>query len=169
MYHRLAVILILVSVLSPPTIAQQAPFDCDASSAHRQFDFWIGQWEVSDTEGKPQGHNSIQRIQNGCALEEQWRSVSGGSGESINYYHPAQDRWHQLWVDGGASIIDISGGLKQGSMVLEGTIYYLKSGKEKPFRGSWTPLADGRVRQFFEERDEAGSWQTWFEGFYQRE
>ncbi len=101
-------------------------------------------------------------------MEEKWESVSGGTGQSINYYHPGRDEWHQLWNDGGASIIDIRGGLREGVMRLEGTIYYLDKEVEKDFRGSWTPLEDGRVRHFFEERDENGEWQVWFEGFYSR-
>lgn len=44
----------------------------------------------------------------------------------------------------------------------------------RPFRSRWTPLPDGRVRQFFEElisdniSEAAGEekWQAWFEGFY---
>jgi hypothetical protein len=78
------------------------------------------------------------------------------------------DQWHQIWTDGGASIIDIRGGMEQGSMVMVGTIYYLAESIEKEFRGRWTPLEDGRVRQFFEERDETGEWKTWFEGYYTR-
>jgi hypothetical protein len=53
-------------------------------------------------------------------------------------------------------------------MVLSGTVYYLDSREERLFRGRWTPLADGRVRQFFEEQDTSGAWQPWFEGFYSR-
>lgn len=161
-------LLLLIGLLAPPLLAQQPPFDCAGSESHRQFDFWVGDWVVRDSEGILQGQNNIRLIQNGCALQEQWRSVKGGTGESINYYHPGEARWHQLWVDGGASVIDISGGLSEGSMVLEGSIYYLKQGKSRPFRGSWTLLPDGRVRQFFEEQDKAGAWQTWFEGFYEK-
>lgn len=35
--------------------------------------------------------------------------------------------------------------------------------------GDWeVRLADGRVRQYFEESREPGVWQPWFEGFYSR-
>ena len=36
----------------------------------------------------------------------------------------------------------------------------------RPFRGRWTPLPDGRVRQYFEELTPDKKWQPWFEGFY---
>ncbi len=148
--------------------AQQQPFDCAHSAPHRQFDFWLGQWEVRDGEGSLQGTNLVELIQKGCALREQWRSVQGGTGESLNYYSAGTGRWHQLWVDAGSNIIAISGGLREGSMELVGTIEYLQGNQVFPFRGTWTALEDGRVRQFFEQQDEQGQWQTWFEGFYSR-
>ncbi len=161
-------LLLLFCTLPLAALGQQKPLDCDASPNHRQFDFWLGYWEVRDGEGNLGGHNRISAEQNGCVLEEQWRSVRGGTGQSLNYYDPGSGKWRQLWVDAGASIIDISGGLKEGSMVLEGRIYYLTADVEKPFRGTWTLLEDGRVRQFFQEQDAEGQWQTWFEGFYSR-
>ncbi len=163
------IFLALILSLPLPAYADPVPpFDCSASEPHRAFDFWLGQWSVSDKSGQLQGRNEIRSVQNGCALEEQWVSVRGGTGQSVSYYHPGREEWRQLWTDAGASIIDIRGGLRDGVMSLEGTIYYLVEAAERGFRGSWTPLEDGRVRQFFEERDEDGSWQVWFEGFYSR-
>lgn len=163
-------LVLLLSLFALPAVSQpKPPFDCGGSKPHRAFDFWLGKWVVSDASGERQGSNEIRAVQNGCALEEQWVSVRGGTGQSINYYHPGHREWHQLWTDGGASIIDIRGGLSDGVMQLEGVIYYLDKGLERGFRGSWTPLEDGRVRQFFEEQDDAGNWQTWFEGFYSRQ
>ena len=65
-------------------------------------------------------------------------------------------------------VIDISGGSVDGSIVLEGTASYAEGGRRVPFRGTWTPLDDGRVRQYFEEADAAGQWKPWFEGIYRR-
>lgn len=48
-------------------------------------------------------------------------------------------------------------------MVLEGHITYFGRGERRPFRGTWTPLPDGEVRQHLEERDPGtGEWRTWF-------
>ena len=55
-------------------------------------------------------------------------------------------------------------------MVMEGSIHYYKAGKRQPFRGTWTPNADGSVRQLFEQQDpETGEWAVWFDGLYLRE
>jgi hypothetical protein len=160
--------LFLMAFYAPLTGAQEKPYDCTAQGHHRDFDFWLGQWEVRGKAGKIQGHNSITANQKGCLLEEAWTSATGGTGQSINYYNPVTEQWQQLWVDAGASIIDIRGGLKKGSMELVGSIFYYKEGLKKGFRGRWTLLPDGRVRQFFEEQNEDGEWKVWFDGYYTR-
>ncbi len=164
-----ALLVTLILLLLPLSgSAQTRPFDCGSSEPHRRFDFWLGAWEVRDGEGTLQGHNEITSVEKGCALLEQWRSVNGGTGRSLNYFDPAIGKWRQLWLDAGASIIDISGDIDDGSMVLEGEIYYLQRQLSRPFRGTWTALPDGRVRQFFQQQDASGQWQNWFEGFYSR-
>ena len=113
------------------------------------------------------GTNSISAANSGCVLKEEWRNIQGFSGSSLNYYNVVSGKWVQNWVD-SQTVIDISGGLEGDSMVMTGTIYYHGTKREAAFRGTWTPLGDGRVRQFFEEKDAEGNWQTWFEGFYSR-
>jgi hypothetical protein len=155
--------LIPLSALSAPSVAAVSP--CDAAE-YRQFDFWVGSWRV-EVEGKTAGHNEIAAQHNGCLLEERWTSANGGSGSSMNFYDPDQQLWRQIWVSGG-TLIELQGSLEDNSMRLTGTITYLADGRKLPFRGQWTPLLDGRVRQFFEEQRD-GSWQVWFEGFYLNE
>ncbi len=145
------------------------PFiDCTANPTYQQFDFWLGEWRVHDAKGNYQGSNTVESVQRGCLVTENWRSATGGGGQSLNYFDPRDNTWHQLWIDSGASIIDIRGGIEDGSMVLVGSIFYLKPGTKHAFRGTWTLLEDGRVRQFFEQQTAEGEWFTWFEGFYSR-
>ena len=113
------------------------------------------------------GRNQIVSLHGGCLLMENWTSVNGATGSSMNFYDPNLQQWRQIWVSGG-TVIDIAGGLEDTSMRLTGTITYLAEGTSLPFRGIWTPLVDGRVRQFFEEQRE-GRWQVWFEGFYRKD
>ena len=104
---RLAPILLLAASVAGAQTPR--PFDCQASEVHRQFDSWVGTWTVTDATGQVLGRNEIREVQKGCALEERWTSVRGGTGQSANYYHPGDKEWRQLWVDAGASIIDIRG------------------------------------------------------------
>ncbi len=135
---------------------------------YRQFDFWAGTWDVHMADGRKAGENRISQQEQGCVLEERWQGAQGSTGRSYNFYDPVAAAWRQVWVSPGA-IIDISGGLTDAGMVLEGHIVYTGSGERRAFRGTWTPLEDGRVRQYFEEVRDGAGWQPWFEGFYSRQ
>jgi hypothetical protein len=88
---------------------------------------------------------------------------------SINYLDKTTDEWVQIWNASGGSQINIRGGLTADGMALSGTIHYVANGTTAPFRGLWTPLEDGRVRQYFEQSNDGGkTWVPWFEGFYTR-
>lgn len=155
---------------TPTAPATPPPPPCTLDENFRAFDFWVGDWEVSTWPGGGAigGHNKISAVEGGCALEERWTNSSGGTGRSLNYYNPNTGKWRQLWVAGGYSI-DIVGGLKNGAMVLEGTIYYYAQKNSVPFKGTWTPQPDGSVRQFFEQYNaETKEWAVWFDGKYVR-
>ena len=67
-------LVIAMSALGPrATNAQGAPTPptCDAPE-HRQFDFWVGEWEVRDPSGQVVGTNAISRSYDGCLLVERW-------------------------------------------------------------------------------------------------
>ena len=149
----------------------QPPPVCKSNGHFDDFDFWLGDWNVysNDDARQLQGTNSVTKQHNNCLIMENWTNAQGGTGSSMNYYDAVEDRWRQLWVAGGYSI-DYTGGLDDsGSMVLSRKINYYATGKSQPFRGTWTPGADGSVRQFFEQQDaESGEWSVWFDGLYIR-
>jgi hypothetical protein len=154
-------------VLSMSITVADAADPC-AAPEFRQFDFWAGQWEVKDADGKFAGHNSITIEERGCAIVERWKSASGGTGQSINYYDPRANTWTQNWVGLGI-ILTMTGGMRDGSMVLQGPLQYLADRRVTLLRGTWTQLKDGRVRQHFEESaDDARTWTEWFDGYYSR-
>ncbi|MEL7186441.1 MAG: hypothetical protein AAFN50_08420 [Pseudomonadota bacterium] len=144
-------------------------YPCEHQDGFSDFDFWVGEWDVHVASGQFAGGNAITREQRGCVLIEQWQSVTGGTGSSINYLDKATNEWVQLWTDASGGQIHIRGGLTDDGMLLEGTIHTVANGVTLPFRGLWTPLEDGRVRQFFEQSNDDGeTWVPWFEGFYTR-
>ncbi len=164
-------LLLCVGMTTPsvPLAAQQGEV-CMKNEAYRLFDFWMGEWEVFvfNNPGRKAGENRIERAERGCVLTESWESVRGTTGRSINYYDPADGKWHQLWVDPGGTVIEISGGFENGAMTLVGRIT-TADGTTKPFKGVWTPLEDGSVRQRFEQSNDGGkTWTVWFDGRYVR-
>ena len=103
-------------------------------------------------------------------LLENWTNVAGGTGMSINYLDKSTGEWVQVWHAEGGSQIHIRGGMTDEGMRLVGQIHYVATNTTAPFRGLWTPLEDGRVRQYFEQSSDGGeTWSPWFEGFYTRQ
>jgi tetratricopeptide (TPR) repeat protein len=141
---------------------------CEYLPEYRQFDFWIGDWDVYSQQGQKVGTNRIEKMDNGCVLLENWVGAGGGPGKSLNYYDHTTKEWVQVWVGGTGNILPARGGIKDGSMYLEGT-HYIRTGSVLLYRGTWTPLEDGRVRQFLERsRDDGKTWNVWFDGLYVR-
>ncbi len=146
-----------------------AAYPCEHDGQFSEFDFWVGKWDVHVASGAVAGHNEITREQHSCVLIENWTSATGGGGMSINYVDKIAGEWVQVWNDASGSQINIRGGMTEEGMLLTGTIHYVAIAQTKPFRGLWTPLEDGRVRQYFEQMDDDGeTWVPWFEGFYSR-
>jgi hypothetical protein len=133
------------------------PTPCDSPEYH-QFDFWIGDWEVVAPNGIVAGRSHVERIANGCGIEEQWTGSAGGSGRSLNHYG-ADHRWHQYWVGAGGSILNLSGTLDGNVMTLTDTTNRLM----------FTNRLDGSVRQQWQTTADNGkTWTTTFDGLYSR-
>jgi hypothetical protein len=142
------------------------PLPC-AGSEFQQFDFWLGNWKVTNPYGKHVGTSEISRAAEGCAIREQWKSPSGGSGMSINYFDPDDRKWHQDWVGGDGAILHLQGELVGNAMVLRGS--------SKAPNGTvinriiWTPLPDGKVKQEWSTSDDDGrNWKISFVGIYEK-
>jgi hypothetical protein len=78
------------------TIGQTPPVAAKSCQAveHRQFDFWVGRWDVFVPSGKKAGENRIELIADGCALLEQWTGTGGVTGKSLNIYDASDRRRH---------------------------------------------------------------------------
>lgn len=133
---------------------------------YRQFDFWLGSWQVQNADGDLVGHNEIRRVAGGCALLESWRGVDGGEGISINSYDADARRWTQRWVGAGVTLW-LEGGIEDGQMVLASPA--ARHSPQGPLldRITWSSLEDGRVLQLWEVSSDGGtSWRPIFKGFY---
>ena len=179
MLITLALLLAVLPRVSPmpqapasPSSPPPKPFDCSAPE-HRQFDFWVGEWEVRrnpdtippGTPPPPAGAkpptNVIEKAHNGCVLIENW-TTQGQTGQSFNLYDRASRRWHQTWVDSNGGLHRYWGGLRDGNMVFQGEI---PLGPASPMAGrrvvrlTFFPLGPGKVRQFLESLNMDGtSW-----------
>lgn len=140
---------------------------CD-SEEYRQFDFWVGSWNVTEG-GQPAGQNRIEPDLKRCALFESWNSVDGSRGRSVNFYDRNRHRWHQTWIDDRGGSLELDGGLVGESMILEGERPDAKASTSIRHRITWTPQRDGSVRQHWQmKKPEQSAWETVFDGLYKR-
>lgn len=162
---RLLPALFVALLLPLPAVA--APAGPCAADTFRQFDFWLGTWNVHTPDGKLAGVNRIQSEYGGCVLHERYDTGRGYAGESLNTYDPGRQRWHQTWVDNQGTLLLLDGGLRGASMVLEGEARDA-AGVVTRHRITWTPNPDGSVRQHWESAAAGGAWSTAFDGKYRR-
>ena len=102
------------------SVSQAAPTAPCSGAEHRQFDFWIGDWQVHKPDGSLAGINRITREYGGCVIHEHYATGKGYSGESLNAYDTARKVWHQTWVDDSGVLLTLEGRWDGKSMILEG-------------------------------------------------
>jgi len=163
----LNLVLISAVLLSSPGHRQRPT--CN-SPEFRQFDFWVGTWDVTTPDGKPAGTNQITRELKDCVLHEHWHGAGGGNGESFNIYDRTSRKWHQTWVADEGNLLLLDGGLESGKMVLSGQSASLaQPGTSVLNRITWTPTDPDHVRQLWEaSRDGGKTWSVLFDGRYVR-
>ncbi len=161
--------LLSLLALAVPALAQPALPPVLPPEA-RQFDFWLGEWEVTAPDGKPEGTNRIEAIAGGAGLLENWTGhpqAGGGTGKSLNAYNQSRHQWQQFWIGSGGGVLELAGQLVRGEMVLVGD--HIVAGRQISERITWTPNADGTVRQHWEQSaDRGATWTTVFDGRYRK-
>lgn len=153
----------------PMTLHAQNPPQQQACAAaeYSQFDFWVGEWEVTGANGQRAGSNRITRVADRCGILEEWTSASGSGGVSINYFEPRTRTWNQHWVGAGGMILHLRGELQDGSMVMQGERQTPQGTVRDRIR--WVPESGDRVRQIWDvSSDDGRTWQPAFNGLYVR-
>lgn len=131
----------------------------------RQFDFWIGEWEVFGKNGQKGGDSKISVILDSCVILEEWTSANAQqgliySGKSFNSYNAATKQWQQTWTDNTGNTTEFLRGEGSNGKI----IYYADKvtgpdGKQFMRRLTFTKLDNNKVRQFGELSNDGGK--TW--------
>jgi len=142
---------LLLSLVPKHSVSQKSNTSCACcTQVHKQFNFWIGDWNVYDTAGVKIGENSIVHLESNCVLNEHWTSASGSTGSSYNYYNVSDSTWNQVWVDSKGGNLVLKGRLQEDKMIMKSALQKGISGNEYFNRITWTPNQDGSVSQLWE-------------------
>lgn len=151
----------------PSTAAQPAEQSKPCGKEHRQFDFWVGEWDVT-AQGQKIATSKISLLEGGCIVLEQYTQRDGYTGQSFNYYNPALGKWRQIWVDRGGNISEFSGEYKDGAMRYEGVSN--PPGQDKVLRRmNLFNLGRDKVRQLsYRSTDDGRTWNVNYDFLYVR-
>lgn len=138
------------------------------TESYLQFDFWVGKWEVKDTNDILVGRNHIIKKEDGCIIAESWTGAGTSSGSSYNYFDKSDSTWNQLWIDNNGGNLKLKGKATGNKMTLKSDLI---QGKEGSYyhQIEWTNNADSTVTQqwnIYTEFDQFIS--TAFLGIYKR-
>lgn len=152
----------LRTIVQRRAVRPQRPAGC-VSAESRQFDFWVGEWDVSPTgsqSGVTVAESSITLTDQGCVIIEHWRPFGGGHGHSINSYDATDRKWHQAWADANGTRTDYAGGLDSAGVMRFDHLGPASQGQPPGKRRmSFQRMDERTVRQWGEVFDEAK--QTW--------
>jgi hypothetical protein len=156
--------LVLVFALYGGVWAQAAGQAPCSGVEFRQFDFWVGEWEVYAQE-RLVGHSRVERILDGCVLLENWTGKGGSEGKSFNLYNAATRQWEQTWVDNAGLTVHFRGRFDPAAKTLRLVAVDADSLQQ---RMTFYALPDGTVRQHCESAPPMGDFKTTFDGLYRR-
>lgn len=161
-----------ISLIPLLTFAQQPqPSRCQTEPEYRQFDFWIGEWEVKNAQDNIVGNSIIESILGECVIFENWTGGSGAyTGKSLNYYNVIVGKWQQKWIDNQGIPIEFEGFYDAETK----TMRYTGTGVGADtsivhYKLTFYHLTNDYVRQQWEQSsDDKETWQTIFDGHYRR-
>jgi hypothetical protein len=135
------------------------------SNPENQFDFWLGEWNVTwGEDGK--GTNHIERILDGRILQENFIAPDL-HGMSVSSYDPERVLWCQTWVDNNGTYLDFTGKFEDNRMILSRDA--VVRGQVCKQRMVWYDIQENRLEWNWERSDDNGkSWRVLWQIHYTR-
>jgi ketosteroid isomerase-like protein len=160
------VVLAICNIIAthPAWPAESAKADACTAAEYRQFDFWIGDWDVFDVDspGKQVARVRVDRILDGCVLREDYQDTDGHKGQSFTIYDAPRKVWHQSWVTNRGQLLQLDGRL-EASEILLSAVERTNAGKERQIRGTWRPVEGGVRESAVTSMDGGTTWVPWFD------
>lgn len=166
-------VLSLLSIATAPgTQPATGASDPCASPQQKQFEFWVGEWDLTWPDEKGQtghGTNSIRRVLDGCVVQE---NFSGGEttplrGTSVSTFEATSGLWKQTWVDNSGGYLDFTGEFKDGNMILQRET--MRNGTRTLQRMVWKNITANELDWSWESSTDGGkTWQVNWPIHYKR-
>ena len=134
---------------------------------YRQFDFWLGDWDVFETDGSQSARAHVDLIAGSCAVHELYEQIDGLIGDSILSFDPVRKAWQQTWVTNGGTLMVLSGAFKDGAVTLEGE-YHSPTGKNLPHRITWKVEGSGVREAAVMSKDAGKTWEPAFDVLFKK-
>jgi hypothetical protein len=156
-----------------PALCQQSTANPCTAVQQKQLDFWVGEWDLTWPGNKAgetgHGTNSIQRIMDGCVVQE---NFSGGDsmhlrGTSVSTYDFNAGKWKQTWADNEGGYLDFVGEFKDGQMILQREA--IRNGAKILQRMVWKNITANEFDWSWEASSDGGkTWQVNWPIHYKR-
>lgn len=149
---------------------------CLVHEQSRQFDFWIGEWDVyPNGVNLIVGQSKIEVASGGCMILENWTAVGQvpNTGKSMNYVNANTGKWEQFWLgSGGITPTNpqkfVNGEYRDGAMRFDFE-QTTSQGVKQTGRFIFFNEGPNQVRQFNEVSSDGGkTWTTQYDLVYKR-
>jgi hypothetical protein len=139
----------------------------DSVPQYRQFDFWVGDWDVFA--GNVQtGTSHVERILGDCVIYENWTDRFGSQGKSFNKYNQSLKRWEQYWVDENGATSFFYGNIEGKDLVYLSDVVQ-PDGSKAVRKLTFFDQGPEKVRQFSQLSTDSGkTWTTEYDFTYVR-
>ncbi len=165
---------LILNFLAFTAKAQTGTVPC-SKPEYRQFDFWIGNWEVFALNGKKAGDSRISLMLDSCVIYEEWTSTTlqqglRYAGKSFNTYNVTTKQWQQTWVDNAAGSNEyLQGKFENNKIIYISTPFAFSKDTMAIRKMTFTNLGPDKVRQHGEiSKDKGLIWSTEYDLEYRR-
>jgi tetratricopeptide (TPR) repeat protein len=146
---------------------------CDGQAEYRQFDFWLGEWDVrpySSPNALPIARSVIERANGNCTIVENYYTKGAYIGKSFNIYDPSAKKWRQFWNDNLGQVLQFEGEFDAKENALKYRSEARNSQGQKVLsKMTFYNLSPEKVRQVWEtSTDDGATWALAFDGLYTR-
>jgi hypothetical protein len=167
--HNVLTALALLAAASPGAAATAPKSAVCEAAEYRQFDFWLGDWDVFDYDDttKVIAHAKVERIVEGCAIHELYVQNDGLIGDSILSFDAVRQVWQQTWVTNRGSLMVIAGRFKDGAVTLEGPTHQ-RDGSTALQRITWRTEGSGVRESASISKDGGKTWAPAFDVLFRK-